>query len=87
MTQVIYSFDNTIKQTIQLLRLQKHQAGFPFMIESRGELNSNQAFMEYANGIIEVVEFDKEFRSYSFVRRLSSIEASEIRQKYLFGVQ
>lgn len=82
MQTLTYNFDKRIEQSIMMLRQQKHLAGFPFMIEGKGELPLNQAYMEYPDGHIEIVEFSEDFRDYSTIRQLDKLEMSIIRSKY-----
>ena len=82
MQTLTYNFDKRIEQSIMMLRQQKHLAGFPFMIEGKGELSLNQAYMEYPDGHIEIVEFSNDFRDYTSVRKLSNTEIAIIRSKY-----
>ncbi len=77
-----YNFDKRIGERIISLRKQKHDAGFPFMIESNGELPTNQAYMEYADGRVEIVEFHDKFQNYVSLRELNKVELSNFRQKY-----
>jgi hypothetical protein len=79
-----YNFDKRISQRISRLRKQKHEAGFPFMIESNGELSANQAYMEYPDGRVEIVEFDNKFQDYVSIKALSKVELSNFRQNYKF---
>jgi hypothetical protein len=77
-----YNFDKKIEQSILTLRKQKHLAGFPFMIDDSEELPSNQAYMEYADGTIEIVEFSTDYRDYFSVRKLTKAEVSKIQEKH-----
>lgn len=77
------NFDKKIKQSIFRLRQAKHQAGHPFMIEGSGELAPNQAYMEYADGRIEIVVFEADYQDYHPIRLLTTIEARILRKKYL----
>jgi len=77
-----YNFDQRIESSILLLRKQKHQAGFPFMIDDSEELSSNQVYMEYADGRIEIVEFTADYTEYYRVRQLNQAEVMRVREKY-----
>ena len=77
-----YNFDKRIESSILLLRKQKHQAGFPFMIDDSEELSSNQVYMEYADGRIEIVEFTTNYTEYYTVRQLNQAEVLKVREKY-----
>ena len=52
------------------------------MIDDSETLPSNQAYMEYADGSIEIVEFSKDYRDYFTVKKLNKSEVSIIREKY-----
>jgi hypothetical protein len=82
MQTLTYNFDKRIEQSILTLRKQKHLAGFPFMIDDSEELPSNQAYMEYADGSIEIVEFSVDYRDYFLIRKLTKSEILKIQEKY-----
>jgi activator of HSP90 ATPase len=82
MNAINYNFNQKINGAIVQLRKQKHQAGFPFMITDEKELLENQAYMEYADGHIEIVEFTKDYRDYRLLKTLNEQEVSTLRQKY-----
>ncbi|MEY4539760.1 MAG: hypothetical protein RLZZ306_1517 [Bacteroidota bacterium] len=82
MHTLTYNFDQKIEQSILTLRKQKHLAGFPFMIDDSEELPSNQAYMEYADGTIEIVEFSTDYRDYFSVRKLTKAEVLKIQEKH-----
>lgn len=77
-----YNFDKRIERSILNLRQQKHEAGFPFMIDDSEELSSSQVYMEYADGRIEIVEFSADYTEYHKVRELNQLEVFMIREKY-----
>ena len=82
MNTINYNFDQKINGAIIQLRKQKHKAGFPFMITDEEELLENQAYMEYADGHIEIVEFSKDYGNYTLLKILNAQETSILRQKY-----
>jgi hypothetical protein len=83
MTQIIhYNIDQKIASAVALLREQKHSDGYPFMITDEDELSDSQAYMEYSDGHIEVVEFSKNFRHYTSIKNLNQHETKIVRQKY-----
>lgn len=83
MVQTIkYNIDKKISAAIVQLRKQKHQAGYPFMITDEDELPENQAYMEYADGHIKVVEFSQDYRTYNSVKTLNQAETTSLRKKY-----
>ena len=77
-----YNINQKISTAIVLLRKQKHQAGHPFMITDEEELPENQAYMEYADGRIDIVEFSNDYRTYAHLKTLNPQEEALIRQKY-----
>ncbi len=82
MNTINYNFNQKINGAIVQLRKQKHKAGFPFMITDEEELPENQAYMEYADGHVEIVEFSKDYRDYKPLKTLNEKESFFLRQKY-----
>ena len=82
MQSVTYNINQRIEDALVKLRQQKHEAGFPFMIIDFSFLPENQAFMEYPDGKVELVEFTKEQETFTFIRVLDSKEVSDFRVKY-----
>ena len=82
MNTINYNFNQKINGAIVQLRKQKHKAGFPFMITDEEELLENQAYMEYADGHIDIVEFSKDYRDYKSLKTLNEQESFFLRQKY-----
>lgn len=83
MMQVIrYNIDQKIASAVARLREQKHLAGYPFMITDEDDLPDRQAYMEYSDGHIEIVEFSKDFQNYTTIKNLTFQEAKIIRQKF-----
>ncbi len=82
MKELNYNITQRIAEAVQQLRKRKHQEGYPFMIIDNAILSDNQAFMEYSDGHIELVEFTKNFDDYTSLRRLSSNETLNLREKY-----
>ena len=52
------------------------------MITDEEELLENQAYMEYADGHIDIVEFSKDYRDYKSLKTLNEQESFFLRQKY-----
>ncbi|WP_439557497.1 hypothetical protein [Dyadobacter sp.] len=77
-----YNIQERVVNALVKLREEKHQAGFPFMISDSASLPSNQAYMEYKNGRVDVVEFSGDFKDYHLVRALSDEEIKTFREKY-----
>ena len=82
MQTINYDINQRIAGAIRQLRKKKHQEGFPFMIIDNDVLPDNQAFMEYSDGHIELVEFTKNFDNYTLLKKLSSKETINLREKY-----
>ena len=82
MQSVTYNINQRIENALVKLRKQKHQAGFPFMISDFSFLPENQAFMEYPDGKVELVQFTKEQETFTLIRVLDSKEVSDFRVKY-----
>lgn len=68
-------------QAVKKLRLQKLRNGYPFMINSN-ELQGNQCYLEYPNGIIKLVSVTYPAKDFNIIRELSAIEANQLRKKY-----
>lgn len=82
MNRVIsYNIDQKINTAIVQLRKQKHRGGIR-LITDEDVLPESQAYMEYADGHIDVVEFSKDFRTYTFVKTLNKSEVRLIQEKY-----
>ena len=69
---------------VQELRLQKLRSGHPFMINSK-ELQSNQCYLEYPDGNIQLVFLKNAAREFTVVRTLSLSEAETLRKRYGFS--
>lgn len=81
-----YNFDKRVTHLILQLRKNKHEAGFPFMIDDTESLPSNQVYMEYADGKIEVVEFSTGYTDYYAVRKLNVSESQLVRDKFQLSI-
>ncbi|HTE32603.1 MAG TPA: hypothetical protein VK666_19620 [Chryseolinea sp.] len=68
---------------VRNLRRQKLRDGLPFMINS-GELLAGQCYLEYPDGIIKLVEIEKESRDFQIIRELSATETERLRLHYRF---
>ena len=82
MQSINYDINQRLESALIQLRQQKHKAGFPFMITDITMLPENQAFMEYQDGKIEVVEFTKNYEDYYVIRVLDLKESVDFRIKY-----
>lgn len=71
-------------EAVQELRLQKLRNGHPFMINSK-ELESNQCYLEYPDGKIQLVFLKNAAREFTIIRALSLAEAEALRKKYGFS--
>jgi hypothetical protein len=70
-------------EAVQELRLQKLRSGHPFMINSK-ELESNQCYLEYPDGKIQLVFLKNAAREFTVIRTLSLAETESLRKKYGF---
>jgi hypothetical protein len=68
---------------VKELRLEKFRNGYPFMINS-DELKSNQCYLEYPDGTIQLVYLKDGAQEFSLIRKLSSAEAESLRKRYDF---
>jgi hypothetical protein len=66
---------------VRKLRLLKLQSGRPFMINSR-ELPTDQCYLEFPDGKIELVSLAANSIDFSVIRELTSEESVLIRVKY-----
>ncbi len=71
-------------KAVQKLRLQKLRSGHPFMINSK-ELEPNQCFLEYPDGMIQLVYLKNAAKDFTVIRTLSVSEEEVIRLKYHFS--
>jgi hypothetical protein len=78
--QVIGNIGN---EAVQKLRKQKLRSGHPFMINSK-DLESNQCYLEYPDGSIQLVFLKNAAREFTVIRTLSSSEEIALRKKYGF---
>lgn len=82
MQSINFNINQRIETTLLQLRQQKHKAGFPFMVTDASALPENQAYMEYADGKVEIVEFTQDYKDYFVIRTLGIKEAADFRTKY-----
>ncbi|NTS39424.1 hypothetical protein HRG84_00785 [Flavisolibacter sp. BT320] len=66
---------------VKHLRKQKLAAGVPFMINSN-ELPSNQCYLEFPDGSIQLVSLSKNGRDFNIIRDLSTQESQQVRVKF-----
>ena len=66
---------------VRKLRENKLQNGLPFMINSKF-LPSNQAYLEYPNGSIAIVQIYKSAQDFTIIKQLSNNEINTIRIKH-----
>ncbi len=71
----------TGNEAVQKLRLQKLQSGYPFMINSK-DLESNQCYLEYPDGSIQLVFLKNAAREFTVIKTLSPSEEQSLRRKY-----
>lgn len=82
MQTIHYNVSKKIGNALTELRKQKHLSGFPFMIVDKSILPDSQAFMEYSDGTVEIVEFTSDFNDYHLVKVLDHQDALDFRLKY-----
>jgi hypothetical protein len=70
-------------EAVQELRLQKLRDGHPFMINSK-ELKSDQCYLEYPDGTIQLVFLKNAAREFTVIRTLSLPEAESLRKRFGF---
>ncbi|TAE14340.1 MAG: hypothetical protein EAY72_07380 [Bacteroidetes bacterium] len=68
---------------VKVLREQKLKSGLPFMINVE-ELESNQCYLEYPNGVIKLFYVEQGNKEMNFLRELTAFEASELRRQLQF---
>lgn len=68
---------------VKRLREQKLRSGLPFMINVR-ELSTNQCYLEYPNGIINLIAIAHSSRDMEIIRELTSLEADLLRDRFHF---
>jgi hypothetical protein len=69
---------------VKKLRDQKLRAGLPFMINIK-ELDSNQCYLEYPNGIIKLVSIVPSTRDINVVKELKTSDANNLRKRLNFS--
>jgi hypothetical protein len=79
----LQSIEQVGNEAVRKLRLQKLKNGFPFMINSR-ELESNQCYLEYPDGNIQLVYLKKAAMDFTPIRTLSPSEEQSLRAKLGF---
>ena len=79
--QDIVEIEEKGNAAVKELRLKKLQSGHPFMINSK-DLPSNQCYLEYPDGSIQLVTIQKAARDFTIIKTLSQEEINIIRLKY-----
>lgn len=69
---------------VQRLRLQKLRSGRPFMINAK-DLESNQCYLEYPDGSIQLVFLKDAAREFTVIRTLSPSEEESLRNRYVLS--
>lgn len=82
MQTIRYNVRKTIGSALTELRKEKHRSGFPFMVVDKLVLPDSQAFMEYQDGKVEIVEFTSDYNDYHVVKVLDHNDAMDFRLKY-----
>ena len=70
-------------EAVQKLRLQKLSNGRPFMINSK-DLETNQCYLEYPDGMIQLVYLKNAAKEFTIIRTLSPTEEQSLRKRYGF---
>ncbi len=73
--------ENAGNQAAKILRRNKLNMGFPFMINSY-LLPSDQCYLEYPDGTIKLVTIDSDKSDFKIIAELSSEDGSSIRKMY-----
>lgn len=69
---------------VKKLREQKLKSGLPFMINVK-ELSTNQCYLEYPNGSINLITVVHSSREIDVIRELTSMEATHLRKRFHFS--
>jgi hypothetical protein len=69
---------------VKRLREQKLKNGLPFMINV-AELSTNECYLEYPNGSIQLITVAHATREMSILRELTAKEANTLRQRFHFA--
>lgn len=77
LTEIELIGSNAVKK----LRENKLQKGLPFMINSK-TLPSNQAYLEYPNGSIAIVQIYKSAQEFTIIKELDIYEINNLRARY-----
>jgi hypothetical protein len=77
----LQKIERTGTAAVKQLRRQKLLKGLPFMINSK-ELPSNQCYLEYPDGTIQLVSLSKTARDFDLIRELSLRESKKLRLKF-----
>lgn len=68
-------------KAIRRLRKQKFAQGHPFMINAR-DLQRYQCYLEFPDGLINLVELTPSTQAFTTIRQLTPVEADFLRKKY-----
>ena len=68
-------------QAIKILRDSKFRNGLPFMINSK-ELPSDQCYLEYPDGSIELVTLSRKDNDFKVITEFSSEQGEAIRKQF-----
>lgn len=69
---------------VKKLRERKLKSGLPFMINVK-ELSTNQCYLEYPNGNIQLITLVKSTKELDIIRELTPVEANELRKRFEFS--
>jgi hypothetical protein len=68
---------------VKKLREEKLKKGFPFMINAK-ELATNQCYLEYPNGSIQLITSLHSTRDLNVIKELTLLEANDLRKRFHF---
>ncbi len=69
---------------VRQLRHKKLHSGHPFMINVK-ELRTDQCYLEFPDGIIQLVSIMEDKKDFSVIKQLSKEEASKLRTRLNFS--
>jgi hypothetical protein len=80
----LQSIEKIGNEAVQELRLQKLRNEHPFMINSK-DLQSNECFLKYPDGTIQLVFLKSGAREFTAIRTLSLAEIEVLRKRHGFS--
>jgi hypothetical protein len=77
----IQRLERTGSNAVKMLRIDKLSKGMPFMINAK-ELPSNQCYLEFPDGKIQLVTISSTGSDFFVLRELSRLENADVRSRY-----